>query len=98
MIFYCKGKQAWYELVMVRNKSDGLHNKGCYHKGQYKVTFLCIKRLCIQQQKAHDNLCFPLQRAYLLLLCIYFFMQESIVFSSIPFYFSLLQASCGGEI
>ena len=25
------------------------------------------------------------------------FMQESIVFSSIPFYFSLLQASCGGE-
>jgi hypothetical protein len=40
----------------------------------------------IQKQKAHDNLCFPLQRAYLL-LSVFTFKQESIVFSSIPFLF-----------
>ena len=79
------------------NKSGRLHNKGCYHKGQYNVTLFCIKRLCIQNQKAHDNLCFPLRRAYLLLLCIYLLCKSQTI-SSIPFYFSLLQASCGGEI
>src|SRR3990170_4188547 len=74
---------------MVENKSDRLHNKGRYHKGQYKVTFLYIKSLHIQKQKAHDNLYFPLRRVYLLLY-VFTFMQESIVFSSIPvFIFSL---------
>ena len=87
---------ALYELVMAKNKSDRLHNKGCYHKGQYNVTFFCIKRLCIQNQKAHDNLCFPLRRAYLLLLCIYFYARVK-VFFPIPFYFLFLQASCGEE-
>ena len=71
------------------NKSDRLHNKGRYHKGQYKVTFLYIKSLHIQKQKAHDNLCFPLQRAYLLLY-VFTSMQESIVFFSISFLLSLL--------
>jgi hypothetical protein len=29
-----------------------LHNKSCYHKGQYNVTFLCIKSLGIQIKSA----------------------------------------------
>src|SRR3990170_6999839 len=33
---------------MAKNKSDRLHNKGCYHKGQYNMTFFCTKRLSIQ--------------------------------------------------
>ena len=33
------------------NKIDGLHNKGPYHKWQYKVTFFCIKISCIQPWK-----------------------------------------------
>ena len=38
-------RENWvlYELVMVKNKSDRLHNKGCHHKGQYNVTFFCSK-------------------------------------------------------
>ena len=85
-----------------RNKSNGLHDKGCYHKGQYKVTFLYIKSLHIQKSKAHDNLCFPLWRAYLLLFYIYFsvftFMQESLMFIPIPLYlFFSWQALCGRE-
>ena len=40
-----------YKLVMVKNKSDRLHNKGCYHKGQYNMTFFCTKRLSIQTNK-----------------------------------------------
>ena len=36
---------------MAKNKSDKLHNKGCYHKGQYNVTFFCTKGLSIQKDK-----------------------------------------------
>ena len=32
-------------------KSNGQHNKGSYHKGQYKVTFFRIEILYIQPQK-----------------------------------------------
>ena len=35
----------------VEDKSDGLHNKGLYHKWQYKVMFFCIKISCIQPWK-----------------------------------------------
>ena len=94
--FSLREKWVLYELVMAKNKSDRLHNKGCYHKGQYNLTFLCIKGLCIQKQKAHDNLCFPLRRGYLLLSCIYFHARVK-VFLSIPFYFLLWQISCGEE-
>ena len=88
LIFYCKGSSV-VRTCDAKNKSDRLHNKGCYHKGQYNVTFFCIKRLCIQNQKAHDNLCFPLRRAYLLFLCIYFLCKsQSILLYS--FLFSLL--------
>ena len=34
------------------NKGDRLHNKGCYHKGQYNVTFFCIKRLSVQPKSS----------------------------------------------
>ena len=79
------------------NKSDRLHNKGCYYKGQYNVTFFCIKRLCIQNKKSHDNLCFPLRRAYLLLFCIYF-MQESKYLSIFLFIFSFGKHMWWGKI
>ena len=72
--FIIRENKLCMNLWWQRNKSDILHNKGCYHKGQYKVMFLCIKSLHIQKLKAHDNLCFPLRRAYLLLLCIYFYV------------------------
>ena len=47
--------------------------------------FLYIKGLHIQHLKAHDNLCFPVRRAYLLLSCIYFYARVN----SIPSYFNL---------
>ena len=59
-------KYVWYFIVRENkrctnlwwqsNKSDGLHNKGCYHKGQYNVTFLCIKSLGIQIKSAWQPL------------------------------------------
>ena len=48
------------------------------------------------KQKEDGNLCFPLWRAYLLLLCIYFYARVK-VFFPIPFYFLFSQASCGEE-
>ena len=41
---------------MVKNKSDRLHNKGCYHKGQCNVTFFCTKGLSIQTKSAWQPL------------------------------------------
>ena len=96
MIDRC-GRNKLYTIVWYgSNKSDRLHNEGPDHEWQYKVTFFRIKILCIQPIKAHDNLCFPLRRAYLLLLCIYFYSRVK-VFFPIPFYFLFLQASCGEE-
>ena len=40
-----------HELVMVKNKSDRLHNKGRYHKGQCNVALFCTKGLSIQTNK-----------------------------------------------
>ena len=48
------------------------------------------------KQKAHGNLCFPMRRAYLLLLCIYFLARVKVLLS-IPFYLLFWQASCGEE-
>ena len=47
------------------------------------------RRIWAYKQKVHGNLCFPLWRAYLLLLCIYFYAKSQ-SFPSIPFYFSPL--------
>src|SRR5215216_6150488 len=41
---------------MAKNKSDILHNKGCYRKGQYNVTFFCTKGLSIQTKSAWQPL------------------------------------------
>ena len=77
-----------YELVMAKNKSGILHNKGCYHKGQYNVTFFCTKGLSIQTNKRMatsaslwTGLSFTFQ--YLLL------RKESKFFSLFLFIFSL---------
>ena len=80
------------------NKSDILHNKGCYHKGQYNVTLFWIKRLCIQNQKAHDNLCFPLWRAYFLLLCIYFLCKSQSILLYSFLFFSFASIMWWGKI
>ena len=93
--FSVRENWALYELVMAKNKSDRLHNEGCYHKGQYNVTFFCTKGLSIQTNKrmatsaSLKGLSFTFMY---LLLC-----KESKVFPSIPFYFLLWQASCGEE-
>ena len=46
------------------------------------VTFLFIKGLHIQKQKAHDNLCFPLRRAYLLLSSTYLYARVMVIFTT----------------
>ena len=42
--------------MMAKNKSGRLHNKGCYHKGQYNMTFFCIKGFGIQTKSAWQPL------------------------------------------
>ena len=85
-----------YELVMAKNKSDRLHNKGCYHKGQYNVTFFCTKGLSIQINKrmaTSASLCEgPIFTFMYLLLC-----KESKYFSLFLFYILFWQGSCGEE-
>src|SRR3990170_1342020 len=81
--------------MMAKNKGDRLHNKGCYHKGQYNVTLFCTKRLSIQPKSAWQPILpsakgLPFTFMYLL-LC----KSQSILLYS--FLFSLLQASCGEE-
>ena len=53
--FSLRENWALYELVMAKNKSDRLHNKGCHHKGQYNVTFFCTKGLSIQTNKRMET-------------------------------------------
>ena len=64
---------------------------------QYKVMFLSTKRTRIQTSKAHDNLCFPLRRAYLVPLL--FALERVMVISPIPcFAFILANVICLGKI
>ena len=49
------------------NKSDKLHNKGPHTRGNIKWCSFAL-RFCASTLNAHDNLYFPLWRAYLLLL------------------------------
>ena len=94
--FSVRENWALYELVMAKNKSDTLHNKGCYHKVQYKVTFFYTKGLSIQTNKrlaTSVSLCEgPIFFTFMNLL----FCKES-KFSLYSFYFLLWQASCGEE-
>ena len=69
------------------NKSNGLHNKGSYHKWQYKVTFFRIKILCIQPWKrmaTSASLC----EGTIFYFYVFTFMQESKFFSLFLFIFS----------
>ena len=82
--FSVRENWALHELVMVKNKSDRLHNKGCYHKGQYNVMFFCTKGLNIQTNK---------RMATSASLCegpIFYFYAKIQSFSLYSFYFSLL--------
>ena len=72
---------------MAKNKSDKLHNKGFYRKGQYNMTFFCTKGLSIQTNKRMEpsaSLCEgPIFNFY-----VFTFMQESKFFSLFLFIFS----------
>ena len=83
-------RENWvlYKLVMAKNKSDILHNKGCYHKGQYNMTFFCTKGLSIQTKSAWQPP-LPFAKGLSLLLCIYFYAKSQ-SFSLYSFLFSLL--------
>ena len=65
-----------YELVMAKNKSDRLHNKGCYHKGQYNMTFFCTKGLSIQTNKRVATSA-SLYEGHIFYFYVFTFMQES---------------------
>ena len=76
-----------------RNKSDGLHNKGLYHKRQYKLTFFCTKTLCINPKRAWQPL-LPCAKGLSSTLCFYL-LFESRWFSPFLFYFyPLVSSSC----
>ena len=94
--FSVRENWALYELVMAKNKSDRLHNKGCYHKGQYNMTFFCTKGLSIQTNKrmaTSASIC----EGPIFYFYVFTFMQrvQSSLYSF--FIFLLWQASCGEE-
>ena len=76
-----------YELVMANNKSDRLHNKGCYHKGQYNMTFFCTEGLSIQtntRMVTSASLC----EGPIFYFSVFTFKQEPKFFSLFLFIFS----------
>ena len=82
-------RENWvlHELVMVKNKSDRLHNKGRYHKGQCNVTFFCIKGSSVQTNKCMAT-SDSLYEGPIFYFYVFTFMQRVKSFVSIPFYFS----------
>ena len=88
-------RENWelYELVMVKNKSGRLHNKGCHHKGKYNVTFFCTKGLSIQTNKRMATTA-SLCEGPIFYFYVFTFMKESKFFSLFLFIFLLWQASC----
>ena len=94
--FSVRENWALHELVMVKNKSGGLHNKGRYHKGQCNVMFFCIKGLSIKTNKrmaTSASLC----EGPIFYFYVFTFMKESKNFSLFLFIFLFWQASCGEE-
>ena len=77
------------------NKSDRIHNKGSYHKAQYKLMFFCTKRLSIQPKSAWQPL-LPSAKG-ISFTFMYLLSCKSQSFSLMPFYFLFWQASCGEE-
>ena len=92
--FSVRENWALYELVMVKNKSDRLHNKGHYHKRQCNVTFFCTKGLSIQTNKRMATFA-SLCEGPIFYFYVFTFMQESKFFSLFLFIFLFWQASCG---
>ena len=83
MIDWC-GRNKFYTILWCgRNKSDGLHNKGSYHKWQYKVTFFAL-RFCASNPESTWQ---PLLTSTkgLSFMFIFYLMQES--WWSSPFLF-----------
>jgi hypothetical protein len=79
------------------NKSDGLHNKGCYHKGQYNMTFFCIKGFGIQTKKrmtTSASLC----EGPIFYFYVFTFMQESKYSSLFLFIFYFASIMWWGKI
>ena len=72
---------------MVKNKSDILHSKGRYHKGQCNVTFFCTKGLSTQTSKRMAT-SGSLYDGPIFYFSVFTFMQRVKVFPSISFYFS----------
>ena len=89
--FSVRENWALYELVMAKNKSDILHNKGCYHKGQYNMTFFCTKGLSIQINKRMATYASLCERT-IFYFYVFTFMQRVKLFLSTPFYFSPLES------
>ena len=79
-----------------RNKSDILHNKGPHARGNIKWRSFAL-RFCASTLNAHDNLCFPLRRAYLLLLSPTLHKSHGDFHPSF-LHFILWQAQCVGKI
>ena len=91
------GNKLCTNLWWGRHKSDRLHNKVLYHRRQYKVTFLRTKRTRIQTSKAHDNLYFPVRRAYLVPL-LFALVRVMVIFTNSLFAFVLATVTCLGKI
>ena len=88
LIFYCKESKCGTNLWWQRIKATDCIIKVAIIRGNITWHSFALRDWAYKQ-KAHGNLCFPLRRAYLLLLCIYFYARVK-VFLSIPFLFSLL--------
>ena len=92
----CCGRNKLYMILWCgSNKSDGLHNKGSYHKGQYKVTFFCIKILCINPKRAWQPL-LPSAKG-LSFIIIFYLMQESRWSSPFFLFYPLASSACWKE-
>ena len=87
MIYWCGENKLYTILWCGRNKSDGLHNKGPYHKWQYKVTFFCIKISCIQPWK-HMTTSASLCEGPIFYFHVFTFMQDSKFLSLFLLFFS----------
>ena len=71
---------------MVKNKSDRLHNKGFHHKGQYNMTFSCIKGSSIQTNKCMATSS-SIYEGPMFYFSVFTFIQRVKVILSIPFLF-----------
>ena len=75
MIYYCGEYKLYTILWCGRNKSDELHNKGPYHKWQYKLRSFAL-RFCASNHKSTWQPLLPFAKGLSFILVLYF-MQES---------------------